>query len=69
MPPVSKVLGNDAKVDPMMVVKWYMLMQVVQDWHTRLTGVRPRAPQRGEDHQGYDVLWLCASDDDDDEDA
>ena len=39
MPPVSKVLGNDAKVDPFMLVKWYMLMHVVQDWHTKLTAV------------------------------
>ena len=39
MPPVSKVLGNDAKVDPFMIVKWYMLMHVVQDWHTKLTAV------------------------------
>ena len=38
MPP-SKVPGNDAKVDPATFVKWYMLMAVVKEWHTKISAV------------------------------
>ena len=55
MPPVSKVLVNDAKVDAMMVVKWYMLMQVVQDWHTRLTAVSGQV-RRSEEKTTKDLM-------------
>ena len=39
MPPLSKVLRDEPKVNPMTFVTWAMLTPVVSDWHTKLTAV------------------------------
>ena len=39
MPPLSKVLRDEPKVNPMTFVTWAMLTNVVSDWHTKLTAV------------------------------
>ena len=60
MPPLSKVLRDEPKVNPMTFVTWAMLTPVVSDWHTKLTAVSSGAPSDAE-HTGKKIKSSAAT--------